>query len=175
MGKRWAALVLICAASLAAVGGLAAPAGAGVTPTFSCSFNVSPTTLPPGGGLVTVSGVAPGSTVVRVFVDGELAATTTSARITGEWSVEVLITATSEITVALDGYPQTPCIGVGGENVERGPDSGTIVVGGSTATRLAFTGSSDTRPYVLLGVGAVCVGLVLVVAARRRTRVHGRG
>jgi LPXTG-motif cell wall-anchored protein len=175
VGKRWAALVLIAAASLAALGGLGAPAGAGVSRTFSCSFSVSPTTLPPGGGTVTLSGVAPGSTVVRVFLDGQLAATTTSAPVTGEWSVQVRITSSVEISVALDDYPETPCIGVGDENVGRNPQPGTIIVGGRTATRLALTGSSDTRPFVLIGLGAVCVGLVLVVAARRRSRVHGRG
>jgi LPXTG-motif cell wall-anchored protein len=174
VGKRWAGLVLIVAASLAVLGGLSAPAGAGVSPTFSCSFSVSPTTLPPGGGTVTLTGVAPGSTVVRVFLDGQLVATTTSAPVTGEWSVQIVITASAEITVALDGYPETPCIGVGGENVERNPQQSSIIVGGATATRLARTGSSDTRPFVLIGLTAVCVGLVLLVAARRRTRVHGR-
>ena len=36
---------------------------------------------------------------------------------------------------------------------------------------LAFTGSSDTPSFVLIGAGAVVVGLVLVFAARRRRRV----
>lgn len=171
------------AVALVAVGGVAPPSGAQTT-VFSCSYSVSPTTLPPEGGLVTVSGVAPGSTTVRIFLDGVLAATTQSAPVTGEFSAEVFITASVEISVALDGYPSTPCIGVGGETVERdGTGSNTggrsntgIVVGGASAVRrnLAYTGSSDTRPLVLLGVGALCLGLVIVVAARRRTSVHGR-
>jgi len=91
----------------------------------------------------------------------------------------VFITASVEVSAALDGYPSTPCIGVAGESVERsvGRDGEIIVGGVSTTTtrrKLAFTGSSDSRPFVLLGVGAVCVGLVLVVAARRRSHVHGR-
>jgi len=155
--------------------GLAAPAGA-QTQVFSCSYSVDPTTLPVGGGLVTVSGVAPGNTTVRVFLDGTLAATTHSAPVTGAFSAQLLITASVEITVALDGYPTTPCIGVGGESVEQDDDGNGIIVGGVTATRrnLAYTGTSDTKPFVLLGVGALCVGLVLVVAARRRSHVHGR-
>jgi len=155
--------------------GLAAPAGA-QTQVFSCSYSVDPTTLPVGGGLVTVSGVAPGNTTVRVFLDGVLAAPTQSAPVTGAFSAQVLITASVEITVALDGYPSTPCIGVGGENVEQDDNGGGIIVGGVTTTRrnLAYTANSDSRPFVLLGVGALCVGLVLVVAARRRTQVHGR-
>ena len=36
---------------------------------------------------------------------------------------------------------------------------------------LAFTGSSDTPSYVLIGIAALVVGAVLVVAARRRSQV----
>lgn len=169
-------LVSVAIAAAVAIGatGAAAPAGAQTT-VFSCSYSVNPTTLPVGGGFVTVSGVAPGNTTVRVFTNGVLAATTQSAPITGAFSTQVFITASVEISVALDGYPSTPCIGVGGENVEQ-DGNGNIIVGGVTTTRrnLAYTGSSDTKPVVLLGVGALCVGLVLVVAARRRSHVHGR-
>lgn len=48
-------------------------------------------------------------------------------------------------------------VDVGGENVAVGP--------------LAFTGSSDTPSYVLIGIAAVVIGAVLVVAARRRSQV----
>ena len=36
---------------------------------------------------------------------------------------------------------------------------------------LAFTGSSDTPTYVLIGIAALVFGAVLVVAARRRSQV----
>jgi LPXTG-motif cell wall-anchored protein len=39
------------------------------------------------------------------------------------------------------------------------------------AAALAFTGSSDTPSYVLIGIAAIVVGAVLVVAARRRKQV----
>ncbi len=39
------------------------------------------------------------------------------------------------------------------------------------AAALAFTGSSDTPSYVLIGIAAIVVGAVLVVAARRRSKV----
>ena len=179
MRRRWGALlasiVIATAVAIGAIGAVA-PAGAQVT-VFSCSYSVNPTALPPGGGFVTVSGGAPGGTTVRVFINGALAATTQSAPVTGAFAVPVFITASVEISVALDGYPSTPCIGVGGENVEQDGNGGSgIIVGGVSTTRrnLAYTGSSDTRPFVLLGVGALCVGLVLVVAARRRSHVHGR-
>jgi LPXTG-motif cell wall-anchored protein len=177
--NRWGALILIAAMALVVIG-LAAPAGAQVQ-VFSCSYSVDPTTLPATGGTVTVSGVAPGGSTVRVFTDGVLAATTQAAPVTGAFSAQVFITASVEISVALDGYPTTPCIGVGGESVDQdgngnGNGSNGIIVGGVSTVRrnLAYTGSSDTKPFVLLGLGAVCVGLVLVVAARRRTRIHGR-
>jgi hypothetical protein len=161
-------LAALCVVATAAG---AVPAGAGVVPVpgeFSCSYSVTPTTLPPGGGTVTVSGVAPGSSIVRVFLDGELAATAPAAPVTGEFSVDVFITASVEISVALDDYPSTPCIGVGGANTN------IDVTGSAGRRRLPFTGSSDTVPVALLGASAVCLGLVLVVASRRRTGVQGR-
>jgi LPXTG-motif cell wall-anchored protein len=39
------------------------------------------------------------------------------------------------------------------------------------AAQLAFTGSSDTPSYVLIGIAAIVVGAVLVVAARRRSHL----
>jgi hypothetical protein len=169
VARRFAALVASARLAMSLVG-VAGTAGAQTTTTsgFSCSFTVDRTALPAGGGVVTVSGVAPGSSVVRIFVDGVLVATTTSAPVTGTFSVQITITESSEVTAALDGYPTTPCAGVGGESVER-PQVAT-----ATATRLAFTGSSSTGPIVLVALCAVSLGVVLVVAARRRSRVQGR-
>jgi len=177
MGRRWgtrlSTIVAVAALSVAGLVALPAPAGAqtgGSGDAFTCNYSVDPTVLPIGGGIVTVSGVAPGTTIVRVFLDGVFAASTQSAPVTGAWSVDVFITASVEITVALDDYPATPCIGVGGENT----DTGVLVGGSGGRRRLPFTGTSETKPFVLAGLGAVCLGLVLVVASRRRTRVQGR-
>jgi LPXTG-motif cell wall-anchored protein len=41
----------------------------------------------------------------------------------------------------------------------------------AAAAQLAFTGSSDTPSYVLIGIAAIVVGAVLVVAARRRSHL----
>jgi len=160
---------------LGAAGIVAAPAGAQTEAVFSCTYTVGPTRLPPGGGNVTVQGTAPGSTVVRIFLNGTLNQTVRSAPVTGAFSATIFITGSVEISVALDDYPSTPCIGVGGNEVTGG--GGTVVAGGGTgvnAAGLARTGSSGTKPIVLIGLAALSLGLVLVVAARRRITVHGR-
>ena len=41
----------------------------------------------------------------------------------------------------------------------------------ANAGALAFTGSSNTPSYVLIGIAALALGAVLVVAARRRSQV----
>ena len=159
---------------LGAAGIVAAPAGAQTRTDFSCTYTVGPTRLPPGGGNVTVQGTAPGSTVVRIFLNGTLNQTVPSAPVTGAFSATIFITGSVEISVALDDYPSTPCIGVGGNEVTGG--GGTVVAGGGTGVNagLARTGSSGTKPIVLVGLAALSLGLVLVVAARRRITVHGR-
>lgn len=165
MRRRFGALLAATMTSIAFAAGIAQPAAA-QTSEFECTFSVPTTTLAAPGGSVTVSGTAPGSAFVRVFVNGVEAATTTAASGTGAWSVNVVITATSEVTVALDGYPTTPCSGVGGQGV---------FVGGISATKnLSLTGSSATRQLVLIGIAALSIGIVLVVGSRRRLHVHGR-
>ena len=49
----------------------------------------------------------------------------------------------------------------------------TVQTAPQTVAKLAFTGSSETPTYLLIGFGALAVGVVLVVASRRRSRVHG--
>ncbi|MFA5884663.1 MAG: LPXTG cell wall anchor domain-containing protein [Acidimicrobiia bacterium] len=173
MRKRLGALGALVVLALATAGVLAAPAGAQTASGFSCTYTVGPTALPPGGGPVTVSGTAPGSTTVRIFVDGALVATVPSAPVTGAFSATVVITGAVEVAVALDDYPSTPCIGVGGAEVVAG-GGGANATGVNATGRLARTGSSGTKPVVLAGVAALSLGLVLVVAARRRINVHGR-
>lgn len=58
----------------------------------------------------------------------------------------------------------TVCAIVAGQSVVR--------VGGIQATRLAFTGSSNTTTMLLVAVSVLVVGFVFVVGARRRQRVH---
>jgi LPXTG-motif cell wall-anchored protein len=46
-------------------------------------------------------------------------------------------------------------------------------VASQNAGRLAFTGSSETPAYVFVGLAALVLGAVFVVAARRRARTDG--
>lgn len=158
------------------IGGLvAAPstAGAGVSAQVSCSYTVDPTTLPPGGGFITVSGTAPGTSVVRIFIDGELAVVVNSAPVTGAFSADIFVTASVELSVGVDDYPFTPCIGTAGSDTGGGTN---VVVGGNRRGRggLAGTGSSDTVPFVMVGLAAVSLGAVFVAASRRRRGVRGQ-
>ena len=68
------------------------------------------------------------------------------------------------------GYP----ICVGGVQVGR---AGQIQVSAATSGSgsLAFTGSNQTLTYVLIALGLLAVGLVLVVATRRRAHILNRG
>jgi len=175
MRRRLGALGALAVLAVVAAGFVAAPAGAQTQTGFSCTYTVGPTQLPPGGGNVTVQGTAPGSSVVRIFVNGALNQTVPSAPVTGAFTAVVFITGSVEISVALDDYPSTPCIGVGGNEVNGGGgNGGGANATGVNATGLARTGSSGTKPIVLVGLAALSLGLVLVVAGRRRITVHGR-
>ncbi len=159
--------------ALLAAGLLGAPAGAQTQPVFSCSYTVGPTTLPPGGGFVTVRGTAPGSSVVRIFADGRLVAVTTAAPVTGAFSAPIFVTGSVEITVALDDYPNTPCIGTGGGGAGGGGSGTGTGTGSGSGSNLAGTGSSGTGALVRFALVAVGLGLVLAVAARRRHEAQG--
>ena len=171
MRSRLGAVLTMTTVALFAVGLVGVPAGAQSQAVFSCSYAVGPTTLPPGGGFVTVVGTAPGASVVRIFADGNLIAVTNSAPVTGEFSAQVFVTGSVEISVALDDYPNTPCIGAGGTGGNQGGGGGGTGTG--TGSNLANTGSSNTGTLVRAGLIALGLGLVLAVAARRRHEVRG--
>ena len=139
-------------------------AGAQTTAAFTCSYTLSTTALPTGGGPVLVSGTAPADTDVFISVNGSVAATTHSDKVTGAWGpVQLTITATSTIAVSIaPNYPATPCAGPASVSVE------------AAAAALPRTGSNDTKPFVLAGATLLAVGVALVMAARRRERTRGR-
>jgi LPXTG-motif cell wall-anchored protein len=151
----------------------ASPAGAQTTTTVaqSCIFTVAPTTFPSGTTFpqnVTVSGTAaPDGATVTVFLNG-IATTPTTTVVSGAFSVVISIPASGTVvsvglTAAYAGSCATP---------EGLP---SVVVSAEAAqvqkAPLAFTGSSNTPSYVLIGIAALVLGMVLVVAARRRSQV----
>jgi LPXTG-motif cell wall-anchored protein len=90
----------------------------------------------------------------------------------GNFSISGQVTGESDISLGITFGNQNAytgaCATPGGETVVR--------VKSATATKpaagaLAFTGSSDTPSYVLIGIAAIVVGAVLVVAARRRSHL----
>ena len=135
-----------------------ASAGAQTTTTGSCTFAVTPTTLPSGGGSVTVSGTAPAGSTITVFKNGVADGTTTTAT-NGSWSIVVSVKATTDITVSFGtNYPPAACA----------PGPVRVTVGAAAAQQLAFTGSSNTWTYVLAALAAIALGTILVVGVRRR-------
>jgi LPXTG-motif cell wall-anchored protein len=60
-------------------------------------------------------------------------------------------------------------VGVAGISITRAQDP--TVAGASAAKSLAFTGSNNTPSYVLVGIAALVLGAVLVIAAKRRSRL----
>jgi LPXTG-motif cell wall-anchored protein len=140
----------------------------------------NPVVVPATGGSVTVTGTAPsgfGTVTVTLFVNGSPAGSQTVAD-GGTFSFTVTVVPGDQITVGfttLAGSAYTATCGTATGVTVLG-----VQVAAASATKspvqvesaLAFTGSSNTPSYVLVGVAALVLGLVLVVAARRRSHVN---
>jgi LPXTG-motif cell wall-anchored protein len=153
-------------------------AGAQTTePASDCTFSVSGTSPN-----FEVTGTAPAQSNVTLYFTPVSTGVKAAVQTQPGPSFHFLFTApeTGDISVGYvttDGNAYTAACGTaGGEIVVR------VTVEGATAARpaaapaaaakaLAFTGSSDTPSYVLIGIAAIVVGAVLVVAARRRSQV----
>jgi hypothetical protein len=167
------AVKLIVLASVALLG-LATTAGAQTYPPSGCGLAASTATVTP-GGTVTIStsgacagaaGFAPGTTVTITFASDPVTLGTTTADGSGGISTAVAIpadAAAGEHTITATG----PAAAGGSLSI-----STTVVVPGPGGATLAFTGSSGTGPELWIALGAVVLGLVLVVAGRRRARAH---
>jgi len=160
-------------------------------PPGTCSFNVTPNPVPGVPTQVTISGTAPttDNTHVVLFVNGSPATANsgtdkveTNPNPDGSYTLLYTIT-----TVPGDGsgLPLSVNFTFGNQNaysaVCTGPGGITVIrvkvqtspaeAARPAAQALAFTGSSDTPSYVLIGIAAIVVGAVLVVAARRRSHL----
>ncbi|MFN8027727.1 MAG: LPXTG cell wall anchor domain-containing protein [Acidimicrobiia bacterium] len=144
-----------------------------------CTFSVTPNPVAALPANVTVAGTAPAGVTVELFVNGSTtpAATQTLAASPDPAPFSFPLTVTANNTQvdinytygSQNAYVQG-CTDVAGTVVTRI----TVQTAGENVARpLAFTGSNNTPTYVIIGAAAIVVGLVLVVAARRRSRVHG--
>jgi LPXTG-motif cell wall-anchored protein len=142
-----------------------------------CVFNVLPNPVP-AGGTVHIEGTAPaGSTVTASDVTDPgtpivLISTVTDA--SGNFhSADFVITPPRDIsatfTLAGSNYA-TGCANPQGLLVVR-VEAAAATVQQQQQQALAFTGSNNTTSFVLIGVTALIVGIVLTVGARRRSRV----
>jgi LPXTG-motif cell wall-anchored protein len=161
---------------------LAASAGTMVAPVSPgpCTFAVDNSGFP---ASVTVTGTAPGANVhVQVFFQADGSATNSIVASTnlptgGAFSLSFAPSGAGNVTVNYtygngNAYT-TGCTAPGGVTTVRAEAvSRTNPTPAAAAAALAFTGSSNTPSYVLIGLAAVVLGIVFVVAARRRSQVN---
>lgn len=175
--RRFTRIVLVGAiAAFAAVPLFATAASAADASSAAvCTFNVLPNPVP-AGGTVHIEGTAPaGSTVSAFDVTNPgtpiLLTTTVTAGSGNFHSADFSITPPRDIsanfTLAGLSYA-TGCANAEGLLVTRVDPLAAAAV---QAQALAFTGSNNTTSFVLIGVTALIVGIVLTVGARRRSRV----
>jgi LPXTG-motif cell wall-anchored protein len=173
--NRVVAVAALAAASLVVVFALPAAADQPPPSPGPCTFTVSPNPVDTFPADVTVSGTAPSGVTVTVFVNG--AADGSSVASGGQFSIPVHLTAASDISVNYtfgnkNAY-STGCAGPGGATVVRvSAQEAQRAQQGQQAAQLAFTGSNNTPSFILIGVAALIVGIVLTVGARRRARVN---
>ena len=164
-------------------------------PPGACTFDVTPNPVAAVPTQVTITGTAPttDNTHVVLFVNGVAGdtrtAAPTSSRPTRPPTVATRCCTRSPASPADgSGLPLSVNFTFGNQNaysaVCTGPGGITVIrvkvqtspaevvkPPAAAAQALAFTGSSDTPSYVLIGIAAIVVGAVLVVAARRRSQV----
>jgi LPXTG-motif cell wall-anchored protein len=151
-------------------------------------LDVTPNPIPALGTQVTITGTAPstdnthvvlfnngvpavgtGTDVVEQDVtDGTFTLTYTVNAVPASLSVNFTFgnqNAYTAICADVNGITEFPI------TVEAGNVVKPTTPAAAQAQALAFTGSSDTPSYVLIGIAAIVLGAVLVVAARRRSQV----
>jgi hypothetical protein len=118
---------------------------------------------------VSGNGWQPGALITVTINSDPVVLGTINASATGSFSqnyqIPCLENGTHTITasgIAEDGLPRTSSDVVSIQNC-------VISTG---AANLAFTGSSDTFPFVGVGIGLILAGAVLAVVAQRRRSAH---
>jgi LPXTG-motif cell wall-anchored protein len=126
------------------------------------------------GQQVTVSGTAPNGADMVLYADGIPAVAKSATDVVTQlvtdntfalrYTVDGPTELSANFTVGGSAYVAS-CADPSGEVVVKVAAASTNKPAGA----LAFTGSSDTPSYVLVGIAALALGAVLVVAARRRS------
>ena len=144
--------------------------------------SVTPNPVPSFPAQVTVTGTAPSTdnTTVVLFANGSPAVANGATDVVsqavtdGTFTLKLTVTAETDLSVNFTFGNQNAytaiCALPGGETVVR-VVAEAAAVSRPAAQQLAFTGSSDTPSFVLIGIAALVVGAVLVIAARRRSQV----
>jgi LPXTG-motif cell wall-anchored protein len=187
LGALFALPMLTAGAQTAATNGSAGSNGVNPVAPGACNVtSVTPTPPVAPGTQLTISGTAPSTdnTHVFLFVDGTPAQVVggtndvvdqavTDGTFTLKYTVQATVTLTVNFTYGNQNAYSTGCtfFGVGAEFVASVQVAGENVAQQPQAAALAFTGSSNTPSYILIGIAALVLGAVLVVAARRRSQV----
>jgi LPXTG-motif cell wall-anchored protein len=170
------------------VGALALPALAGsaaaqtAPPTPECVIlSVTPNPVAAFPSNITVTGTVDAPVHLTLYAQappltGPQTVLAQEDAVPGSYSITGQVTQVSNISLGITYGNQNAytgvCATVGGEVVVRVTAAEAPAnVTKPAAAALAFTGSSDTPSFVLIGIAAVVVGAVLVVAARRRRQV----
>jgi LPXTG-motif cell wall-anchored protein len=141
-----------------------------------CSFNVDNTNFPS----VVISGTTPAGADVVVEIRFQADGSPTPLLIHSEHLASggafsftyntggAAGNVTVNYTFGTDNAYATGCTGPGGVTVVRAE----AISKGTAPKALAFTGSSNTPTFVVIGLAALVLGFVFVVAARRRSQVN---
>jgi LPXTG-motif cell wall-anchored protein len=161
-------------AGFAALPLLATSASAQSSGDAVCTFNVLPNPIAaPFPAAVHIEGTAPPNTQVTAFSGATPLVSTTADDSgnfhSGNFGVNPDTDVSATFAVAGGSYA-TGCANPEGLLVVR-VKAATAAQAAQQAQALAFTGSNNTSTFVLIGVAALVVGMVLTVGARRRSRV----
>ena len=170
------ALVALFAVPMVSAGAQTAPPAPGCV---ILSTAPNPVTAFP--SVVTVTGTVESGVDITLYgqsppLTGPTVALASQHATGGTFALQADLPAETDLSVNFtygDGNAYAAsCATPGGEVVVRVKTATATDPGAGTAARsLAFTGSSDTPSFLLIGIAAVLVGAVLVIAARRRSHL----
>jgi LPXTG-motif cell wall-anchored protein len=173
---------LLGASALLVLGGSAGAQTAPAPPGDCVNLTVAPNPVPSFPKQVNIVGQAPQGVHIVLYANGVPATPNDPSDIVTDdvaqntFHLKYTVTAPTDLSInftyGTDNAYTAACATPGGEVVVRvEAEAASVTKPAPAAAALAFTGSSDTPSFVLIGIAAVVVGAVLVVAARRRRQV----